>query len=441
MSYKGTDLVEVRAWGKQVGAVTRDPNTGFCLFEYSEKWLKSGVSLSPLAMLNSNQIYSFPNLAPETFQRLPAMLADSLPDRFGNALVNRKLLTEGLRPEQITPLDRLVYMGERGMGALTFHPAWSPENEKTTVIALADLVAAAKKTLKGTFADSAMSDDALAQLIQVGTSAGGARAKAVLAYNRTTKQYKSGQLPLEPGYEHWILKLDGVSKDKETGESDLVESADYCRIEYAYFLMARSCGISVSDCELLPEGPRFHFLTKRFDRGDNDQRIHMQSLCAVSQLDFNMSGTHSYAQYFQTIRALGMGSAELAEAFRRMVFNVVACNRDDHTKNFAFLLPEGGTWRLAPAFDLIYAHNMVDGFTVNHQMAVNGKYDKIELSDIRTEANRELIFDSENIITQVLSGVERWPEFAKTAGVSPSSITRIHQDMLANHPGSALPAN
>ena len=434
MSYTGTDLVEVRIWGEQVGAVTLDPETGFYLFEYSDKWLKSGVSLAPLAMPNSEEIYSFPNLAPGTFQRLPSMLADSLPDRFGNALVNRKLLEGGLRPEQITPLDRLAYMGSRGMGALTFHPPMNSEAGKPTAIALADLVLAARKSLDGAMTGSAMSDDALAQLIQVGTSAGGARPKAVLAYNRSTKQYRSGQLPLEPGFEHWILKLDGVTKDKETGESDLTESADYGRIEYAYFLMARRAGIDISDCELLPEGPRTHFLTKRFDRGPSDERIHMQSLCAINQLDFNMGRTHSYEQYFQTIRDLGMGDAELVEAFRRLVFNVAACNRDDHTKNFAFLLPEGGNWQLAPAFDLTHSHNLVDGWTVNHQMSVNGKYDEIDLSDIRTVADRQLIADYENVIAQVLAAVEQWPVFAGEAGVSVPTIARIQDDMSANSP-------
>jgi len=434
MSYTGTDLIEVCVWGKQVGAVTLDPNTGFYLFEYSDKWLKSGISLAPLSMPNSKEIYSFPNLAPGTFQRLPSMLADSLPDRFGNALVNRKLLEEGLKPEQITPLDRLAYMGTRGMGALTFRPPMSAESGKTTAIALADLVAAARKSLEGTFTESAMSGDALGQLIQVGTSAGGARPKAVLAYNRATKQYHSGQMELQPGFEHWLLKLDGVSKDSKTGEDKLTENGGYCRIEYAYFLMARDCGIDISDCELLPEGPRTHFLTKRFDRGENDERIHMQSLCATSQLDFNMSGTHSYEQYFQTIRELDLGETELAEAFRRMVFNVAACNRDDHTKNFAFLLSEGGSWRLAPAFDLTHSHNLVDGWTVNHQMSVNGKYDEIGMSDIRAVADRQLIGDYQRIIDQVLDSVQKWPAFAEKSGVSSTTISRIQEDINTNSP-------
>lgn len=434
MNYRGTDVVEVRAWGRQVGAVIRDEATGFYLFEYSDEWLKGKMQLAPLTMPNSVEIYRFPLLDPFTFHKLPPMLADALPDRFGNALINRILLKDGLLPNQITSLDRLVYMGERGMGALTFHPPMIDGKENPTAIVLADVVEAAKKSLSGTLSDTEMDSNALAQLIQVGTSAGGARPKAVLAYNPTTKQYRSGQLSAPAGFEHWILKLDGVTKDVETEEETISDGADYCRIEYAYFLMARSCGIEISDCELLPEGPRTHFLTKRFDRGPNGERIHMQSLCAMSQLDFNMSGTHAYEQYFQTIRELGMGAPELAQAFRRMVFNIAACNRDDHTKNLSFLLPEAGNWCLSPAYDVTHAHNLVSGWTVNHQMSVNGKFDKINLADIRKVAAREAIVDFDQIISEVLVAVDQWSDFAKMAGLNSSTITRIHEDMVTSRP-------
>lgn len=434
MSYQSVDLVEVRAWGRQVGAVYQDDATGFYSFEYSDKWIPTQIELAPLSMPNIEGIFSFRQLDPITFHRLPPMLADALPDRFGNALVNSKLVAEGLRADQITPLDRLAYMGTRGMGALTFHPPTLDGGLSGTAILLADLVTAAKASLSGKISEDAMSRDALAQLIQVGTSAGGARPKAVIAYNPQTQQYRSGQLPAPDGFGQWILKLDGVTKDPQTQLGNISDGAEYCRIEYAYFLMARTAGIEMSDSELLPEGPRAHFLTKRFDRTPNGDRIHMQSLCAMSQLDFNITGAHSYEQYFQAIRELGMGPAELAEAFRRMVFNVAACNRDDHTKNLSFLLPEGGKWKLAPAYDVTHAHSLVQGWTLNHQMSVNNKFDGITLADIRLVGDRQLIPGYDQIISEVLLTVGQWPDFAKEAGLSSASMNRMSQDMKVNRP-------
>lgn len=434
MSYQGSDLVEVRAWGKRVGAVAQDKESGFYAFEYSQRWLSTQIELSPLAMPNTEEIYSFRNLDPITFYKLPPMLADALPDRFGNALINAFLAGAGIRAEQITQLDRLAYMGTRGMGALTFHPPLAEGEQSGTAISLADLVAAAKSTLAGEINEDLTINDALAQLIQVGTSAGGARAKAVIAYNPETKQYRSGQVAAPPGFQQSILKLDGVTNDPKMGLGGIGEEAEYCRIEYAYYLMARAAGIEISDSELLLEGPRAHFLTKRFDRDENENRIHMQSLCAMSQLDFNLAGTHSYAQYFQTIRALGMGEKELAQGFRRMVFNVAACNRDDHTKNLSFLLPENGGWKLAPAYDVTYAHSLKIGWTVNHQMSVNNKFDGITKEDLRIVGDRQFVPGVDAIISDVLQALEQWPEFAKAAGLSSAREKRISLDMKANRP-------
>lgn len=434
MTYQQAQVVEVRAWGRRVGAVALDDATGFYIFEYDPDWIKRGIDLAPLSMPNSPELYSFPRLRPQTFQRLAPMLADCLPDFFGNALVNSFLEREGLRAEQITPLDRLGYMGSRGMGALTFHPATFGDGAVASILALSDIVDAAKKVLNGTLTGEQMDQDALSQLIQVGTSAGGARPKAVLAYNPATKQYRSGQVEAPPGFEYWILKLDGVSKEWQEPYGELSEGTDYCRIEYAYFLMAKQCGITISDCELLPEGPRTHFLTKRFDRTASGDRIHMQTLCAISQLDFNLSGAHSYDQYFQAIRDLGMGQSELAEAFRRMVFNVVACNRDDHTKNFSFLLDEGGQWRLAPAYDLTHAHNSEGPWTSKHQMSVNGKFDGINLQDLKAVGEQQGIYGSHQIISEVFGAIDTWQEFAEIAGVSTFSTRRIADDLSRNRP-------
>ena len=426
--------MEIRIWGQQVGAVALDETTGFYVFEYSDDWIKQGVELSPFTMPNRAGTFTYRNLDPLTFYRLPPMLADSLPDRFGNALVNSNLVRMGLHVNQITALDRLAFMGERGMGALTFHPPTTDIDSPSTAILLADLVTAAKASLSGTISSDALDQDALMQLIQVGSSAGGARPKAVLAYNRETKQYRSGQLSAPHGFEHWILKLDGVSKDKVTGDGEIADGVDYCRIEYAYSLMARAAGIDMTDSELLLEGPRAHFLTKRFDREPNGERIHMQSLCAIKELDFNLPGAHAYEQYFQTIRELNLGSDQLAEGFRRMVFNVAACNRDDHTKNFSFLHKEGGDWQLAPAYDITHAHNSTSKWTQNHQMSINGKLDKISLIDLRTVGDRQLIPDYENVIREVLETVARWTDFAETAGLSAETSIGIHSDLIANRP-------
>ena len=434
MSYQSVDLIEVRAWDRQVGAVIRDEKTGYFLFEYSDQWLLSGVELAPLSMPIAKGNFIFRGLDPLTYQKLPPMLADALPDRFGNALISAQLVRMGLRIDQITALDRLAYMGNRGMGALTFHPPTMEGGTASSAIQLADLVAAARASLSGEIGEDKLDSNALAQLIQVGTSAGGARPKAVIAYNTETKQYRSGQFEAPAGFEQWILKLDGVTKNSETNMGVIGDGAEYCRVEYAYYLMAKACGIDMTESEILPEGPRTHFLTKRFDRGPHGERIHMQSLCAMSKLDFNQVGTHAYEQYFQTIRELGMGTLELAEAFRRMVFNIAACNRDDHTKNFSFLLPENGNWKLAPAYDITHAHSLVSGWTLNHQMSVNGKFDAINLQDLRIVGDQQLIPGYRQIISEVFSIVDQWSDFAEKAALSGGTTKRIYEDMAKNRP-------
>ena len=434
MSYKSVDLVEVRIWGQQVGAVIQDKKTGFYIFEYSDDWLNNGVELAPFTMPNRLGTFIFRNLDPVTYYKLTPMLADALPDRFGNALVIAGLVRMGLRDSQITALDRLAYMGTRGMGALTFHPPTNDIGSLSTAILLADLVTAAKASLSGKIGEDALEQDALMQLIQVGTSAGGARPKAVIAFNPETKQYRSGQLEAHRGFEHWVLKLDGVTKDRESGVEQLSYGAEYSRVEYAYSKMARQSGIEMADSELLLEGPRAHFLTRRFDRGPRGERIHMQSLCALKELDFNQAGAHAYEQYFQAIRELGLGPEDLAEGFRRMVFNVVACNRDDHTKNLSFLLSEKGTWKLSPAYDITHAHSPTSQWTLNHQMSINGKLDKINLGDLRQVGDKQLIPGYEKIIQKVIETVSLWPDFAAQAQISDQTVSRIFDDIRANRP-------
>ncbi len=433
-SYIPVEVIEVRCWGRTVGALAYDPKSDLNVFEYSPQWVATGIELSPLHMPNRGGTYTFPQLSKQTFYGLPAMVADALPDDFGNAVIDAWLAEQGVNKTEITSLDRLAYAGERALGALSFQPAQSGLEGPTTAIQLADIVTQARTLLAGTIPSSTSTHDALSQLIQVGSSAGGARAKAVIGYNPATGQIRSGYTTNEPGFEPWLLKLDGVSSAADGSINSLDAPAQFTRIEYAYYLMAKDAGITMSECQLLPEGPRAHFLTRRFDRETSGERIHLQSLCAIDQLDFRFRQTHSYAQYFNVIRNLGMGEAELVEAFRRMVFNVFALNRDDHTKNFAFLLSKDEAWRLAPAYDITHAYNPQGRWTQHHQMSINGKFDQITMEDFLAVGDSQAIPAYKSIINEVKSAVSNWEKFAEVADVNSEAGQRITSDIKEHSP-------
>ncbi len=434
MSYQQVDLVEVRAWARTVGAVALDPATGYYAFDYDNDWITNGRKLSPLHMPNQLGTFVFTQLSRQTYYRLPAMLADALPDKFGNALVDAWLADNGIPINRITPLDRLAYAADRSMGALTFHPPVNRDQEDTTAIQLADLVRAAREMVSGEITSAPALNALLRQLIQVGTSAGGARAKAVIAYNRATGQIRPGQLNAPDGFEHWLIKLDGINSHVARDHDPFTSSQGYGRVEYAYYLMALEASIEMSESQLLPEGPRAHFLSRRFDRTLDGRRVHMQSLCGLAHLDFNLSDTHSYNQYLDTIIELGLGRDALAQAFRRIVFNVAAVNRDDHTKNLAFLLPEDGDWQLAPAFDVTHVHNPSGEWTQRHQMSVNGKFDKINLEDLLAVGDHYLIHGYKNVIGEVLQAIDRWPNFAGLSAVDDDTTRRIADDHARHRP-------
>lgn len=434
MSYTQVDLVEVRAWARTVGAVALDPGTGYYAFDYDTDWSTNGRPLSPLHLPNRRGTFVFPELSQQTYYRLPAMLADALPDRFGNALVDAWMAESGVAPDRITPLDRLAYAADRGMGALTFHPPADRPQKNSTAVQLADLVTAARAVVSGEITTSPTLHEALRQLIQVGTSAGGARAKAVIAYNPATGQIRSGQLDVPEGFEHWLIKLDGISSDLGRDYDPFTNSQGYGQVEYAYYLMALAAGVLMSESKLLPEGPRVHFLSRRFDRTADGKRVHMQSLCALAHLDFNLPDTHSYNQYLNTINQLELGRDALEQAFRRMVFNVAAVNRDDHTKNLAFLLPEHGDWQLAPAYDITHAHNPSGVWTRRHQMSVNGKFDKINMDDLWAVGDKYLVPGYKNVIGEVLSAVDQWSNFADLASVDGDTTRRIANDHARHRP-------
>ncbi|HEX7134595.1 MAG TPA: type II toxin-antitoxin system HipA family toxin [Iamia sp.] len=431
MTYEPVEVVEVLVWGHRVGAVALNPASGWYAFAYTKDWRDSGVELAPLHMPLREEPYEFPGLQPETFFRLPPLLADALPDTFGNALVDRWMAEQGVPADGITPLDRLAYAADRAMGALTFRP---PAREDTglgpTAIQLADLVVAARLTVKGELSTEETTQEALQQLIQVGTSAGGARAKAVLAFNPTTSQVRSAYAEPAAGFEQWLMKLDGVGDTGMDGHGDgLGASAPYGRIEFAYHLMARASGITMEECRLLAEGPRRHFMTRRFDRRSDGGRHHVISLCALAHLDFNMLRTHSYDQYLQAVRQLGLDDDAIAEAYRRMVFNVVAVNRDDHTKNVGFLRREGRGWELAPAYDVTHAYSPTSRWTSRHLMAVNGKFEDITLDDLRVVGDRNDVPAHQRIVRNVIEVVAEWPDFAQQAEVDDDTTAAIAADI------------
>jgi serine/threonine-protein kinase HipA len=419
--YKQVDIVEVRAWDRLVGAVALDPKLGFYAFEYAPSFIGARIELSPLAMPldKAQRPFIFPDLPELTYRRLPAMLADALPDDFGNSLVDAWMANQGVASGNITALDRLAYTGRRGMGALEFHPARGPAGRRASAIMLSELVETARRAVHGELDNDPHAVAALKQLISVGTSAGGARAKAAIAWNPDSNEIRAGQFDVEPGFEHWLLKFDGIGKDNELGESQ-----GYGRIEYAYYLMAKAAGISMEPCRLLEEGGRAHFMTKRFDRIGN-RKLHTQSLCGMAQLDYRAKGVHDYSQWLNVMGQLSMTSGAFAQAYRRIAFNVMAKNCDDHTKNFSFILRDQKTWELAPAFDLTFAYNPKGEWTYQHLMSVNGKFDHIERDDFLVMADRFQIGAASRLLAEVKHAVAQWPDFARQAGLSPEQSARI----------------
>ena len=365
----------------------------YAAFQYDPAFARSGIELSPLTMPLSERVYEFPALPRGTFHGLPGLLADSLPDKFGNALIDAWLATQGRTPESFGAVERLCYTGTRGMGALEFAPGLGPRPRKATRIEIDALVQLAsdvlthRNELQANFSGPAR-QKALNDILRVGTSAGGARAKAVIAWNRETNEVRSGQIAAGDGFDYWLLKFDGVAGNKD---KELEDPKGYGAIEYAYYLMARAAGISMSECRLLEENGRRHFMTRRFDRLSGGEKLHMQSLCALAHFDFNQAGAYAYEQAMLTIRQLSLPMAAVEEQFRRMVFNIVARNQDDHVKNIAFLMDKQGRWSLAPAFDMTYSYNPSGSWTAAHQMTLNGKRDGFTLEDFEACAKASLM--------------------------------------------------
>lgn len=415
------NVARVEIWGRTVGALSYDKDTGLCAFQYDPSWIRTAIELSPVKLPLSNRIYQFPALSRETYRGLPGAFADSLPDDFGNALVDAWLARMGRDKDSFSGLERLLYTGRRGMGAFEYFPSIDTGLESPEVVELDSLIDMAQSVLNQraklsrTLA-SDTSSESLYALFQVGTSAGGARPKAVIGINKTRTEIRSGQVDLPEGFEHYLLKFDGVAEHPRTKEG-------FGRMEYAYYRMAKDAGINMSDCELLMDGARAHFMTKRFDRIGN-KKVHYQSLCAMDHADYKMPGHCSYEQLFSLMRSMRLNRAQTLELYRRMAFNIVARNHDDHTKNFGFLLNEEHNWELAPAFDMAYSYKPGSKWLNSQQISLNGKRDDFTRKDLLAPAEK-FRKEANQIIDEVVEIVSQWPKYAKEAEVPPDFAREI----------------
>ena len=424
-----TTVAEVRLWGRTIGAVSLGDGEQFAEFQYDPAFAQSGIEVSPLTMPLATRVYRFPELAPNTFHGLPGMLADSLPDRFGHALVDAWLASQGRTPDSFNAVERLCYTGARGMGALEFRPARGPAARQASHVEIDRLVQLASEILthRDSLDVSFAGDEkkaALTEILRVGTSAGGARAKAVIAWNPETNEVRSGQVAAGQGFQYWVLKFDGVSGNRD---KELEDPQGYGVIEYAYARMAKDAGIGMSECRLFEESGRRHFMSRRFDRTDGGDKLHMQSLCGLAHFDYNLAGAYSYEQALLAMRRLGLPMESIEEQFRRMAFNVVARNQDDHVKNIAFLMDKTGRWSLSPAFDVTYSYNPAGQWTAAHQMTINGKNDDFNPDDFRACAKAASMKRgrAEAIVEEVRRAVSRWKDFADEAGVDRTQRDKI----------------
>jgi serine/threonine-protein kinase HipA len=429
------DYAYVNIWDTLVGVVTWDATHQLANFQFDKNFLVKEWDIAPIKMpvRNGDRVYSFPELLPaknnteNTFKGLPGLLSDSLPDKYGNQLIEKWLAQNGRSPESMNPVEKVCFIGSRGMGALEFQPTQLKTNKNTFAIEINSLVDIAKKILseREDFDINIEDDDkqAMKEILKIGTSAGGVRPKAVIAFNKETKEVRSGQTKAPKGFEHWLIKFDGVSG------AQFGESLGWGRVEYAYHLMAKECGIVMTECELLEENNRAHFITKRFDREGNNTKHHIQTLCAIQHFDYSNIHAYGYEQLFQTMRILRLKFPEAEQMFRRMVFNVLATNCDDHTKNFSFLLKQGREWELAPAYDVCYAYNPKNMWVSQQSLSINGKHKNIDKKDLMTIAKANNIKKGEKIIDEVNTVVKNWKDFADLAKVKKELLQTIQNNL------------
>ena len=422
---KNVNTVRVKMWGTTVGYLHQD-ETQMVGFQYDEEFLKSNIEISPIKMPLSTVTYTFPALPEQTFHGLPGMVADSLPDKFGNIVINRYLESQGRTADSLSVIEKLCYAGKRGMGALEYEPS----QELTTINETVDLDALTKLASEILSEKEQIhiekNDNLMAQLMECGSSVGGARAKTLIAWNPETNDIRSGQINAGKGYEYWLLKFDNIknNKDKDSRPDD----GEYTKVEYAYYLMALDAGIEMSECRLYKENGSAHFMTKRFDRkGIKGEKLHMQSLCALAHMDFNSPRVYSYEEAFSVMKQLKLPCSDFVQLFRRMVFNEFAKNYDDHTKNISFLMDKKGVWSLSPAYDITFSYRKDSIWVSAHQMLINGKSDNITKEDMLKVAEKAGIKKSDAVksIDQIINSVSKWENFAEKSGMSEYNIKRI----------------
>ena len=425
-------IVDVRIWGRLVGSLVWDPALGMAVFEYDTGFRQSGLDIAPLTMPlpMGSRPYSFPANRTECFKGLPGLIADALPDKFGNQIISEWFTRQGLSTGDITPLERLCYVGQRAMGALEFEPSKASAllNESTEIY-IDELTKLAEDifTKREAFQERMYQEDkTILDILRVGTSAGGAKPKAIIAYNEQTNEVRSGQVKAPDGFGYWLLKFDGVTYSEHG--SIMENPKGIGNVEYAYYKMAKACGIEMTECRLLSEGDNHHFMTRRFDRSANGEKIHMQTVAGLAHLDRDQR--HSYEELFAVVRKMNLPMDASVQLFRRMVFNVVSRNHDDHTKNFSFLMDKEGRWTLAPAYDLCYSYKPGGRWTGRHQLSLNGKQDNLTRQDILTVGEKMGIRRCSEIIDETTETVSRWRLIAKDCGVRESHITEIERNLM-----------
>lgn len=420
------DVARVNLYGHPIGSVRWDPRYEIAQFEYEPGFVKLGIEPSPLMMpVREGRVYSFGELNKTTFKGLPGMLADSLPDTYGRALFEKWLALTGRTSGNA--IEALCFLGTRCMGALEFEPAIEAIDTDIR-IEVDSLVDVAREALadKSSFNVNISSDKkaAIAEILRLGTSAGGQRAKAIIAFNKETGGIRSGQAEAPDGFDYYIIKLDGVS-----ATAGFKETENFGRLEYSFSRLVKKCGIEMAECSLIEENGRAHFLTKRFDR-IKGQKVHMQTLCAIAHFDYRLLRAYSYEQAFTVMRGLRLSYKEAQEMFRRMVFNVVVRNQDDHTKNISFLMDRDGKWRLSPAYDMGYAYNPDGQWTSAHQMSINGKFSSITKEDLLECGVKNNIKNAARIIAEVCQAASMWPEIAHENEVPQKMIEEIKSNMV-----------
>ena len=423
------DVAKVRMFGQNIGTFVWDDSYRVARFEYDNDFVGKGIEPSPIMMpVQQGRIYSFGSLNWDTFNGLPGMLADSLPDTYGRALFDQWLILTGRTTSN--PVESLCFLGQRCMGALEFEPATGPSSDANMKFEIDTLVDVAREALskKKDFGVNLDVDRkaAIAEILRLGTSAGGQRAKAIIAYNKESGEVRSGQISAPEGFDYYLIKLDGV-----TAEAGFKETENFGRLEYSFSELVKNCGIDMTKCSLIEENGRAHFLTKRFDR-ENGRKLHMQTLCGMAHYDFRLKNGHSYEQAFNVMRRLRLPYSQAQEMFRRIVFNVVVRNQDDHTKNISFLMDPSGQWRLSPAYDMGFAFNPKGAWTATHQMSINGKFDNITRADLLSLANANNIKNASEIIDHVCETAAGWPELAKNCGVPQKMIDGIVPHLFLN---------